>query len=49
MIWGLWDQHTESIINIKLGNDNADTYNFEPMVELLDWWKKTKKDKHGKH
>ena len=40
IIWGLYGRHTDDIINIKLGNDDADTYRFEPMVMLLDWWEK---------
>ena len=49
MIWGLWDQQVESIIDVKLVNADADSYKYESMVELLDWWETTKKDKHGKN
>ena len=40
IIWGLYGRHTDDIINIKLGNDDADTYRFEPMLMLLDLWEK---------
>ena len=49
LIWGLWDRQTGAIVDIKLGDADVDTYRFDPMVTLLDWWKKTKKDKNGKH
>ena len=49
MIQGLCYQQAEPIINVKLGNTDADSYKFEPMAELLAWWKKINKDKHGKH
>ena len=38
LILGLWDRQNDSIIDIKLGNADADTYSFEPMVTLLDRW-----------
>ena len=28
MIWGLWDRQTDAIINVKLGDADADTYRF---------------------
>ena len=49
LIWGLCGRHTGTIIDIKLGNDDADTYMFEPMVTLLEWWEKTKTYNHGNH
>ena len=49
MIRLLWDRQTNAIIDIKLSNSDADSYIFEPMVALLDWWEKIKKYKHSKH
>ena len=49
IIWGLCDRHTDAIIDIKLRNYDADTYSFEPMVTLLNWWEKMKTDNHGNH
>ena len=49
MIRGLWDCHAEVIIEVKLGDADADSYIFEPIAGLLDWCKKTKKNKHGIH
>ena len=45
----LWDQQADAIINIKLGDANADSYKYEPMVVILAWWEIINKDKHGKH
>ena len=49
MIRGLWYIQTDSIIDVKLGDDDVDIYTFEPMEVILDWWYKTNKYKHGKH
>ena len=49
MIRGLWDQQAEAIIAFKLGDSDTDSYKYDPMVALLDWWKTMKKDKHSKH
>ena len=49
MIQVLWDRHTDSIIDVKLGNADADSYIFEPMVVLLAQWEKINKDKQGKN
>ena len=49
MIQGLWYGQFESIIDIKLGDTDADSYKYEPMVVLLARWETTNKDKHGKH
>ena len=48
MIWGLCDWQVESIIDIKLGNADTDSYNYEPMAALLDRQENTNKDKNGK-
>ena len=49
MIHGLWDRQVYAIIDAKLGDADADTYNYEPTTSLLARWEKIKKDKHGKH
>ena len=49
MIQGLWDWQVEATIDVKLGNDDRDSYKYEPMAALLDRWETIKKDKHGKH
>ena len=50
MIQGLWEQHNDTIIYLKPGVADTDTYRFEPMEAILDCWEKTKrKDKHSKH
>ena len=49
MIQGLWYRQVESILYIKLGDDDAGSYKYEPMAALLDWWETIKKDKHVKH
>ena len=49
IILGLWEQHNDTIIKIKHGDADADTYRFKPMDKLLDRWEKTNKDMHGKH
>ena len=54
-MWGdviirdLWDWQDDTIIDIKLGDADADSYKYELMAALLDWWETIKKDKHGKH
>ena len=47
-IRGLWDRQTNSIMDVKLGDTDVYTYRFEPMLTLLAWWEKIKKNKHGK-
>ena len=49
MIRGLWDRQAEAIIDVKLGDADADSYKYEPTAALLAWWETIKKDKHGKH
>ena len=49
MIQCLWDRQIDDIIDIKLGDADADTYKYEPMTALLARWENIKKDKHGKH
>ena len=40
LIWGLWEIHTDDIIDIRFGDLDADTYKNEPMDKLLDFWDK---------
>ena len=49
MIQRLWDRQVDEIIDVKLGDADADTYKYEPITALLDRWEKTNKYKHGKH
>ena len=48
LIWEWWKWQTDYIINVKLGNADADTYRFEPMDNILARWEKANKDKNGK-
>ena len=48
-IQGLWNIQVEAIIDIKIGDDDADSYKSEPMAELLAQWETIKKEKHGNH
>ena len=48
MIRGLWDRQADSIIDVKLGDADVDSYEYEPMAALLPWWETFKKDKQGK-
>ena len=49
MIQGLWYRQADAIIDVKLGESDTDSYKYEPMAAILDWWETIKKDKHGKH
>ena len=49
MIQGLWYRQDDSIIDVKGGNADAESYKYEPMAALLDLWETIKKYKHGKH
>ena len=49
LIWGLWEQQTDAIIDVKIGNDDTNTYKFDPMDNILDCWEEKNKDTHGKH
>ena len=49
MIRCLLDCQVDAIIDIKLGDNDADTYKYEPMIALLARSENIKKDKHGKH
>ena len=48
MVRGLWDSQVDAIIDVKLGDADADTYKYEPMTAILTRWENTKKEKHGK-
>ena len=43
MIRGLWDRQVGAIIDIKLGDTDADTYKYEPMTALLSRWERSRK------
>ena len=49
LIWGLWESQTDSNINIRLGDDDTDSYTYEPMDKHLDFGENEHKDKHGNH
>ena len=49
MVRGLLDFKVDAIIDVKLGDADADTYKYDPMTALLARWEKIKKDNHGKH
>ena len=49
MVRVLWDCKVDTIIDVKLGDADADTYQYEPITALLARWENTKKDKHDKH
>ena len=49
MVRGLWDCYVAVIIDVKLGDFDADSYKYKPMTALLTRWETIKKDKHGKH
>ena len=49
MVQGLWDRQVDAIIDVKIGDADADSYKYEPMAALLAQWEMIKKDKHGKH
>ena len=38
MVRGLWDFQVDAIIDVKLGDAEADSYNYEPVAALLAWW-----------
>ena len=49
MIQVLWDWQVGAIIDVKLGDDDADSYKYEPMSALLERWEAIKTYKHSKH
>ena len=38
MIRGLWGQQTDAIIDVTLGDADADSYRFETISAHLDCW-----------
>ena len=49
MVQGLWDCHVDAIIDINLGDANADINKYKPMTSVLTRWENIKKNKHGNH
>ena len=49
MIQVLWYRQVEAVIDVRLGDADADPYKYEPMVALLARQETIKKYKHGKH
>ena len=49
MVRGLWDRQVEAIIDIKIGDIDADYYKYEPMAALLDRWWTINNEKHDEH
>ena len=49
LVRGLRHRQTDSIIDIKMGNNDGDTYRLYTKAKLLDQWDKRNKDKHGNH
>ena len=49
MVQGLCYCQVNTIIEIRLGDTDADSYKYEPMSALLARWEMIKKDKHGNH
>ena len=48
-IQGLWESHTESIIDTRFGDAYMDTWKTEGMDNIFTWWEKLKKDKREKN
>ena len=49
IIQGLWGCQFDAIIDVKLGDADADMYKYEPMISLLARWENINKDNHSKH
>ena len=49
IIQGLWDWQVKSIIDVKLGDADADSYKYEPMEALLVQWETINKGKQINH
>ena len=49
LVQGLRDLQTDSIIDVKSSDADADSYIFDSITALLYRWDKIKKDKHGKN
>ena len=48
-IQGLGESQIEAIIDVRFGDDDAETWKPEARDDLLARWEKIKKDKHGQH
>ena len=48
MIRGLWDSQVFTIIDVKCGDADADTYKYDPTKSLLTRWENINKYKHSK-
>ena len=49
MVRGLWYRQVDAIIDVKLGDADADTNKYELMTAVLAKWETIKKYKHGKY
>ena len=49
MIRDLWDHQVDAIIDLKLGDADADMYKYETTTALLARWKNINKYKQGKY
>ena len=49
IIWGLWDCQVDAIIDVNLGDADADMSKYELMTSHLSRLEKIKKDDQGKH
>ena len=49
IIQGLWDRNSDAIIYVKLGDSDADSYKYDTMPALMDWWETIKNCKHSKY
>ena len=49
MVKRLWDYQVNAIIDVKLGDTDADSYKYELMTALLTRCKTIKKDKQDKN
>ena len=48
LIQGLWEHHSDVIIDVRFGYDECDTYNKEPLIRLLAQGGREGKDNRGK-
>ena len=46
-IQGLWEIQMESIIDVRFGDSDTDTWKTDRMGKLLDQWAKIKKERLG--
>ena len=48
LVWGLWERHNDTIIDVRFVYSDTDTYKHELMYKLMACWEKQKKDKYSK-